>query len=58
MKPDGAKRIWERYVVKNKLRYTKLYDDGDNKRFITSSTFTHCIKVKKLEYVVKVRVCD
>ena len=44
MKPDGAKRIWERSVVKSKLRYIKLYDDGDNKRFITSNTLTQVLK--------------
>ena len=44
MKPDGEKRIWERSVVKSKRRYIKLYDDGDNKRFITSNALTQVLK--------------
>lgn len=44
MKPDGEKRIWERSVVKSKRRYIKLYDDGDNKRFITSNILTQVLK--------------
>ena len=34
MEPEGAKRIWERSIRKNKLRYTELYWDGDNKIFL------------------------
>ena len=30
--PEGAKRIWERSIRKNKLRYTEFYGDGDSKK--------------------------
>ena len=35
MEPVAAKRIWERSLQKNKLRYTSFYGDGDNKSFST-----------------------
>ena len=35
MEPVGAKRIWERSLQKNKLRYTSFYGDGDSKSFST-----------------------
>ena len=35
MKPFGAKRIWERSLQKNKLRYTSFYGEGDSKSFST-----------------------
>ena len=35
MKPVGAKRIWERSLQKNKLRYTSFYGEGDSKSFST-----------------------
>ena len=36
MGPEGAKRIWERSIWKNKLRYTEFYGDGDSKSFFGS----------------------
>ena len=35
MEPVGAKRILERSLQKNKLRYTSSYGDGDSKSFST-----------------------
>ena len=34
MEPEGAKRIWERYIRKSKLRYTEFYGDGGSKSFL------------------------
>ena len=34
MEPEGAKRIWERSIRKNKLRYAEFYRDGDSKSFL------------------------
>ena len=36
MEPEGAKRIWERSIRKNILRYTEFYGDGDSKSFFGS----------------------
>ena len=35
MEPEGAKKIWERSIRKNKLRYADFYGDGDSKSFLT-----------------------
>ena len=36
MEPEGAKRIWERSIRKNILRYTEFYGDGYSKSFFGS----------------------
>ena len=40
MEPAGAKRIWERSLQKNKLRYTSFYGDGDSKSFSTIKRYS------------------
>ena len=49
MEPEAAKRIWERYIWKNKLRYTQFYGDGDSKSFLAVKEICKSAKVKKLE---------
>ena len=51
MEPEGAKRIWERSIRKNKLRYTEFYEDGDSKSFLAVKETYKGTKVKKLECV-------
>ena len=51
MEPVGAKRISERSLQKNKLRYTSSYGDGDSKSFSTIKNTHPGITVQKLENV-------
>ena len=51
MDPEGAKRIWERSIRKNKLRYTEFYGDGDRKGFLAVKETYKGKKIKKLECV-------
>ena len=51
MEPEGAKRIWERSVNKNKLRYTEFYWDGDSNSFLEVKEAYMGTKIKKLECV-------
>ena len=51
MEPVGAKRILERSLQKNKLRYTSSYDDGNSKSFSTIKNTYPGITVQKLENV-------
>ena len=58
MEPERAKRIWERSVRKNKLRYTEFQEDGDSKSFLAVKGTYMGTKVKKSECVgKKVRMC-
>ena len=36
MEPEGAKRIWERSISENKLRYTEFYGDGYSESFLVA----------------------
>ena len=58
MEPVGAKRIWERSITKNGLRYHKYIGDGDSKSYDTICNTYPGITVEKLECVghVKKRV--
>ena len=49
MEPVGAKRIWERSLQKNELRYTSFYGDGDSKIFSTIKNTYPAITVQKIE---------
>ena len=51
MEPVGAKRIWNRSIEKNKLRYTEFYSDCDSKSFTSVCNTYPDIQVKKLECV-------
>ena len=51
MDPEGAKRIWERSIRKNKLRYTEFYGDGDRKSFLAVKETYKGKKITKLECV-------
>ena len=57
MKPVGAKRIWERSLQKNKLRYTSFYGDGDSKSFSTIKDTYPGITVQKFRNKL-VDVCE
>ena len=51
METVGAKRIWERSIENNKLRYTEFYGDGDSKGYLTVCDVYPGVKVEKLECV-------
>ena len=51
MEPVGAKRMWDRSVEKNGLRYITFYGDGDSKSYETVCDTYPNIKVEKLECV-------
>ena len=51
MEPVGAKRIWDRSIEKNQLRYIGFYGDGDCKSFSSIRNTYPDIEVKKLECV-------
>ena len=51
MEVVGAKRIWERSIEKNKLRYTTFYGDGDSKGYLGVCDVYPGIKVEKMECV-------
>ena len=51
MEPVGAKRIWERSILKNGLRYVKFYGDGDSKGFCSVQNTYGELSVEKLECV-------
>ena len=51
MEAEGGKRIWERSISKNKLRYTQFYRDEDSKSFSAVKETNKASKVKKLECV-------
>ena len=52
MEVEGAKRIFERSVVKRHLRYTTYYGDGDSKGFDTvKDTYGPDVPVNKAECV-------
>ena len=51
MEPEGAKRICERYIRKNKLRHTEFYGDGDSKKFLAVKETYNGTKIKMLECV-------
>ena len=51
MEPEGPKRIWERSIRKNKLRYTEFYRDRDSKSFLAVKETYKGTKIKKLECV-------
>ena len=51
MEPEGAKRIWERPIRKNKLRYTEIYGGEDSKSFLAVKETYKGTKIKKLECV-------
>ena len=55
MEPGGAKRIWERSIRKNKLRYTEFNGDGDSKSFLAVKETYKGTKIKKLENVGNVQ---
>ena len=55
MEPEGAKRIWERSIRKNKLRYTEFYRDRDSKSFLAVKETYKGTKIKKLENVGNVQ---
>ena len=45
----GAKRILERSLQKNKLRYTSSYGDGDSKSFSTIKNIYQALQSKNLK---------
>ena len=48
MEPEGAKRIWECSMIKNKLRYTELFSDGDSKSYTSiKDIYRSIFKVQK-----------
>ena len=47
MEVVGAKRIWERSIEKNKLRYTTFYGNGDSKGYLGVCNVYPGIKVEK-----------
>ena len=51
METVGTKRIWERSIKINKLRYTKFYGDGDSKSYSNVCDVYPGVKVEKLECV-------
>ena len=48
MEPVGTKRIWERSLQKNILRYTSFYGDADSKSFSTIKNTYPRIAVQNL----------
>ena len=48
METVGTKRIWERSIKINKLRYTKFYGDGDSKSYSNVCDVYPGVKVEKL----------
>ena len=51
MEVEGAKRIFERSILKRKLRYTEFYGDGDSKSHPAVKDTYPGVIVKKLECV-------
>lgn len=55
METEGAKRIFERSISKNNLRYTKFFGDGDSKSHLTVKNLYDGVKVKKFECIEHVQ---
>ena len=51
MEMEGAKRIFNRSIEVNNLRYTEFYGDGDSKSFASVEDTYHDIKVIKQECI-------
>ena len=51
METIGAKRVFERSIHKNSLRYSEFVGDGDSKGFSTVEKIYQGIQVKKLECI-------
>ena len=55
LEPEEVKRIWERSIRKNKLRYTGFYGDGVSKKILALKETYKGTRVKKLECVGNVQ---
>ena len=52
MEVEGAKRMFERSIVKRNLRYTSYYGDGDSKAYeAIKSTYDVEKPVQNFEYI-------
>ena len=51
METEGARRIFNRSILKHRLRYSELYGDGDSKSHLAVLDTYPGVKVKKLQCV-------
>ena len=51
MESEGAKRVFQRSIEKNGLRYTEFFGDGDSKGFPTVENTYEDVKVVKKECI-------